>query len=135
MDLTALFLNLEIVGRRPDPYLQVYNEGLDRTTSQARPIRQVDRLNEQKILELVAAYIAGSTVSELVRQYSIHETTVRTHLKRSGVELRTYRKMSPADINRARVLRASGESFAVLASRFGVTASTIRKVLAEYDGS
>ena len=131
MDLTALFLNLEIVGRRPDPYLQVYNEGLDRTTSQARPIRQVDRLNEQKILELVAAYIAGSTVSELVRQYSIHETTVRTHLKRSGVELRTYRKMSPADINRARVLRASGESFAVLASRFGVTASTVHKALAE----
>ena len=128
MDLTALFLNFEPPGQSPKPSLESCDELVARVST---PIRRVDRLDEQKILELATGYLAGSNVSELVRQYQVHETTVRAHLKRSGVELRRFRKMSPAVIVEARVLRASGMSLTEIGARFGVTANTVKKVLAE----
>ena len=93
------------------------------------PIRRVDRLDEQKILALVAKYLHGSNVSEIAREFNVHETTVRAHLRRSGIDLRAYRKLSPDQIEEARQLRAAGASFAKLAGRYSAAGSTVRRLV------
>jgi transposase-like protein len=125
VDLTALFLNYEPPGQ------------VMRPTSDAdeimpvRPVRRVDRLGQQKALELMALYLEGLSVSQLASQYGVNITTVRNQLKAAEVELRPFLKLSPDQITEAGRLREGGASLVALANRFGVSTSTIKRVLVE----
>jgi DNA-directed RNA polymerase specialized sigma24 family protein len=125
VDLTALFLNYEPPGQEtgatPDDVVQ----------DVARPVRRVDRLGQQKALELVALYLNGFTVSELAAQYGVNITTVRNHLLAAEVELRPFRKLSRDQIVEACQMHADGMSLAEMARSFGVSTSTIKRMLVE----
>lgn len=128
MDLTALFLNYEPPGQETERTPDVLQDV-------ARPIRRVDRLGQQKALELVTAYLDGLTVSELAAQYGVNITTVRNQLLAAEVELRPFRKLSPSQIVEVCQLHADGMSLAELARSFGVSTSTIKRVLVESGAS
>lgn len=125
VDLVALFLNFVPPGQNADPTSEVVDLDV------RRPVRQVDQLGQQRILELVAAYIDGLSVSQLAVQFGVNVTTIRTHLQRSGVQMRPFRKLSPSQIQEARQLHIAGASLVELATRFGASVSTIRRLLAE----
>jgi len=124
VDLAALFLNYET----PDQEAMAPD---DAVPDVSRPIRRVDRLGQEKASELVAAYIDGLSVSHLAAQYGVNITTVRNQLKAAEVETRPFRKLSPKQIGEVCQLRAGGTSLAELGRSFGVSTSTIKRVLVE----
>ena len=101
VDLIALSLNYVPPGQNVDS-LSV--EPVDEPSNgvvRAGPVQRNNRLGEDKVLELVASYVAGMSVAELARQFEVNETTVRAHLKRRQVGRRPYRKVTPAQMQEA----------------------------------
>jgi len=45
------------------------------------------RLETEQILELVQAYLKGTRISDLARQYEIDQHTVYAHLRRQGARI------------------------------------------------
>ena len=67
------------------------------------------RLQAADIDRLIAAYVEGDSVPRLVRQFSIHRTTVLIHLERHGVaRRRSTRKLTDADVARGASLYLGG---------------------------
>jgi transposase-like protein len=93
VDLTALFLNYEPPGQETLPPSDVADFDAPRSA------RRVDRLGQEKALELVALYIEGLSVSQLAAQYGVNITTVRNQLKAAEVEMRPIRELSPQQSN------------------------------------
>lgn len=84
------------------------------------------RLSEQQVDDLVAGYLNGRTVAELVTEFGVHRATVSALLHKRGVETRVLpRRMTDDDVRLAADLYRSGESLAMLGRRFGVCDSTV----------
>lgn len=67
---------------------------------------------------------------ELSREFGMHFQTVRAHLRRRGVDLRTdHPGLLPVQIAEAVGLYRSGHSSYDLAMRYGVDRSTVTKYL------
>ncbi|MDZ7733900.1 MAG: helix-turn-helix domain-containing protein [Acidimicrobiia bacterium] len=90
------------------------------------------RLTGNEVDQLVAAYEAGASMTEVAALYHIHHTTVLLHLRRRGVPTRAnVRKLTDQDAHRAARYYQSGESLATVGKRFGVDAQTIRREFAK----
>ena len=83
--------------------------------------------------EVVAAYEAGATVTELAARHGCSTTTVRDVLAARGVERRARGPRSPLDGREDEVAAAyeAGATVRDLVDRFGANQRTVRKVLAE----
>ena len=91
--------------------------------------RQVHRrLRAPEIDDLVAGYLAGSTVYELAHQFSIHRQTVSEILRRRGIS-RRYRKLSPEQLDLACTLYRDGLSLTKVGKQLGRRAETVRQAL------
>lgn len=131
VDLTARFLNFVPPGQEPDSTPDVHDlDGLE-VQGPHTPIRRIDRVDQQQALKFVASYLDGLRVSQLAAQFGVHGTTVRAHLRRAGVELRPFRKLSPDQIVEVRQLHTTGVPQVDLATQFGVTITTIHRLLTE----
>src|SRR5437879_1381398 len=87
-----------------------------------------NRLSTDLIDELVAAFQAGATHSELAARFNIARTTVIAHLKRAGI--RRPRNGIPADrIDEVASLYRDGHSLAQLGNRLHVNPKTVWSAL------
>jgi hypothetical protein len=84
------------------------------------------RLSPTAVVDLVEAYQAGASISQLAVEFGIHRTTVAGHLDRRGVP-RHSRKTAWDDeiITQAAELYGTGLSLTHVAHRFGVDAQTV----------
>lgn len=88
------------------------------------------KLSPAEVSELVEAYKAGTSQAELSRRFGLHEQTVRAHLRRQGVSVRSQRVLTESQ--EAEVVRLYVEevwTFAELAGKFGVGEGAVRGVL------
>jgi transposase len=102
------------------------DEPFDRV--QTGPSQIQTRLGEQQILKLIADYLAGSSITQLVKDFNVNRGTVYEHLKRADVPRRGG-KLTPAQVIGLRTQHESGVSIAELAMKFGVSTSTIQRWL------
>jgi transposase len=86
------------------------------------------RLDEREASELVAVYLRGASVKDLVLRFGVHRHTVTSLLPRYGVELRL-RGMRPEDVMSAGRLYRDGWSLARLGMKYGVDGTTIWQAL------
>jgi len=86
------------------------------------------RLARHDIDDLTQAYVEGSSIDALTRRFSIHRTTVISHLDRLGVpRRRTVRTMNDRTVRQAATPYRRGESLKVVATNFGVDARTLAR--------
>jgi lambda repressor-like predicted transcriptional regulator len=96
-----------------------------------RVLRQPNRrLQPSEVDELVIRYQAGATMSGLAKDFGMHFQTVRAHLRRNGVSLRSEQPaLTSDDIAEAVALYQQGWSTYRLGERFQVDRSTVGKAL------
>jgi hypothetical protein len=84
------------------------------------------RLSPTAIVDLVEAYQAGATISQLAVDFGIHRTTVTGHLDRHGIPRHSEQTAWDDEIlTQAADLYATGLSLADVGHRFGVDAQTV----------
>ena len=84
------------------------------------------RLSPTDIGDLVEAYRAGATISQLAGDYGIHRSTVAGHLDRQRVPRHNEQTAWDDEIlSEAAELYAAGLSLANVADQFGVDAQTV----------
>jgi len=84
------------------------------------------RLSPADIDDLVDAYQAGATISQLAVEFGIHRTTVAGHLDRSGVPRHSEQTAWDDEIlKQAAELYATGLSLADVADKFGIDPQTV----------
>ena len=84
------------------------------------------RLSPTDINDLVDAYRAGATISQLAVDFGVHRTTVASHLDRHGVPRHSEQTTWYDEIlTHAAELDATGLSLADVADQFGVDAQTV----------
>jgi DNA-binding CsgD family transcriptional regulator len=72
--------------------------------------------------------LAGATVYQLARQFSVHRHTVSDILERRDVS-RRYRKLSPEQLDLACTLYRDGLSLIKVGEQLGRRAETVRQAL------
>ena len=84
------------------------------------------RLSPTDLDDLLDAYRAGATISQLAVEFSIHRTTVTAHLDRHGIPRHSGQTAWDDEIvTQAAELYATGLSLADVAQRFGIDAQTV----------
>ena len=84
------------------------------------------RLSPTDIDDLIAAYRAGATISQLAVEFGIHRTTVAGHLDRRGLPRRSEQTAwDDETLTQAAELYATGLSLADVADQFGIDAQTV----------
>ena len=84
------------------------------------------RLSPADVDELIAAYCAGTGISELAMRFRLHRTAVAAHLGRHCVERHGIAKAWTEDVlATAAALYESGRSLATVGAALGVDASTV----------
>ena len=84
------------------------------------------RLSPTDIHDLISAYQAGATISQLADDFGVHRTTVAGHLDRHRVARHNEQTAWDIEILRqAAELYATGLSLADVADQFGVDAQTV----------
>jgi len=92
------------------------------------------RLRRGEVEQLIAAYVTGASVGELVARFKVNRTTVLAHLKRNGVPRRaTGPKLGDEDVAEAADLYRAGLSLAAIGGRFRVDPATVGKALRRAD--
>lgn len=126
---------VEVLGRysKQIPNLEKFQALLELVPSGVPPAprkaRQAQRrLREAQVKELVADYLAGSTVYELADQFGVHRHTVSGILERRGVS-RRYQKLSPEQLDLACTLYRGGLSLTKVGRQLGRPAETVRQAL------
>lgn len=104
------------------------DEPFDRV--QAGPSQRQTRLGEKQILDLISSYLAGSSITQLVKDFNLNRNTVYEHLKRANIPRRGG-KLTPAQVVGLRAQHENGVSITDLATQFGVSDSTIQRRLAD----
>jgi hypothetical protein len=84
------------------------------------------------VSELVAAYQAGSTVTDLARKFSVQRETVYDTLKRQGVPLRKI-GLSPEEVTEAAALYSEGWPLARIGEKLDVAGNTVGNALRKAD--
>ena len=84
------------------------------------------RLSPTDIDDLISAYQAGTTISQLAAENGVHRTTVAGHLDRHRVARHNEQRAWDDEIlNQAADVYATGRSLADVADQFGVDAQTV----------
>ena len=84
------------------------------------------RLSPTDIDDLVAAYQAGATISQLAVEFGIHRATVAGHLDRHGVPRHSEQSAWTDDtLREAAEMYAEGLSLADIAAEYGIDAQTV----------
>jgi transposase len=131
VDLTALFLNSIPPDERPVlSSVELADEGVQGVT-QTGPVQRRTFLDEGKILDLIASYVAGTTIMGLATEFNVNPTTVYEHLRRQQVERRPFRKVRPAQVAVAVELYKAGTSMRQVARYLGVSPDTAKRILVE----
>lgn len=88
------------------------------------------RVSASKVTRIVAAYGAGKTIYEIVKEYGIHRVTVGEVLKREGVRMR---RQSPTEAQVSEMIRlySEGLSLKKVGDRLGFDAGTVHRRLKE----
>ena len=86
------------------------------------------RLDDREVEQLVAAYLAGSSVYKLAEQFDCHRETVSRRLKSRGVQMR-HLTVTKEQIDTAEHLYASGLPLAEVGRQMGLDPSTVRRRL------
>lgn len=115
--------------------LEALLQKLPDASSPARPRlatghRRAKQLQDDKALELVAAYETGASVHQLSRRYGIARQTVSKILRRHGVQMRKT-GLSDEQIEEAVRLYQDGWTLAKIGGRMGVSPDTVRLRLRE----
>ncbi len=86
------------------------------------------RLSEGNVQDLVRSYAEGSSIDQLARRFSVHRTTVISHLDRRGVpRRRIVRKLTDRDVKLAADQYWRGQSLKEVAEGFAVDARTLAR--------
>jgi hypothetical protein len=93
-------------------------------------LRRARRLGDDQIQELIAGYLAGSTVYELGDRFGIERRTVSNILHRHGVPLRRC-GLTPDQVDHAIHLYNLGWSLARVGQHLGVDHTTVLTKLRE----
>lgn len=84
------------------------------------------RLSRADIDELVVAYQAGATISQLAADFGIHRTTVAAHLDRHGTPRHSEQTAWNIDtLKQAARLYSTGLSLVDVADQFGIDPQTV----------
>jgi len=97
-----------------------------------RPLPRQNALHRSAVKLLVEDYEAGASTYELAERYNVQRNTVRDTLRRAGFDLTVKAKraaLSEEQKAEARRLFASGTTRRELIAVYGVSESTIRRVL------
>src|SRR5690625_4848645 len=97
-----------------------------------RPLPQQNTLHRSVVKLLIEDYEAGASTYELAERYNVRRNTVRDTLRRAGFDLTIKAKraaLSAEQKAEARRLFASGTTRRELMEMYGVSESTIRRVL------
>ncbi len=97
-----------------------------------RPLPRQNALHRSAVKLLVEDYEAGASTYELAERYNVQRNTVRDTLRRAGFDLTVKAKraaLSEDQKAEARRLFASGTTRRELIAVYGVSESTIRRVL------
>lgn len=88
------------------------------------------RLQPNQIAELLADYQAGTHLRELATKYAVSESTVKRHIRASGVEHRKTRALARDQIQEAaRLYVHDGWSILKLSKHLHCAEDTVRKAL------
>jgi DNA-directed RNA polymerase specialized sigma24 family protein len=99
------------------------------TAAEPRYSRQLQRrLTATEVVELVREYESGADMTELAARWGVHRTTVASHLRRAGAELRR-QGLSAEQVAVAIRLYEGGQSCERLADRFRCDDETVRLAL------
>lgn len=90
--------------------------------------RVVRRLAPGQIDELVQAYEAGATLSDLSEQFGQTRKTLSRALERRGVA-RRYRLMPEDGVSEAREAYESGRTLSEIGKELGLSRDTVRRAL------
>jgi DNA-binding transcriptional ArsR family regulator len=100
----------------------------DRNVDTSRPIRhRVRRLEDDQVDQLVGAFIAGATITQLVDRFKVHRTTVMAHLRRRGVP--RLGEWSPAQVSHVASRYESGETLDEIAATLEIDPRTVGRQL------
>jgi DNA-directed RNA polymerase specialized sigma24 family protein len=84
--------NLQVSGDTREAV--VAQTGAEDVASVRLQVKENRKLSPTEVVELVAAYEAGVSQRELTRRFGLHEQTVRAHLRRQEVNLRSVRVLT-----------------------------------------
>jgi lambda repressor-like predicted transcriptional regulator len=88
------------------------------------------KLQPNQVDQLVADYVAGANIDTLARSFGMHRQTVRNHLLRREVTLRSDSPaLSETQIDHLVELHATGLSTAKLGKQVGVGPTTVQRAL------
>jgi transposase-like protein len=87
------------------------------------------RLDPAVVAELVAAYEAGTSATQLTKQYNVGKGSVLRLLHEAGVAIRQPRVMGQAEIDQAVQLYESGQSLQRVGDHLGWNHKTIYRQL------
>ncbi|TFV62053.1 hypothetical protein E4P41_08620 [Geodermatophilus sp. DF01-2] len=98
--------------------------------SKAKITQPNRKLTPAEVDQLVTAYLGGADLKALGEQFGMHRQTVRAHLRRRDIELRSdSAALSEVQIDVAVRLYAEGLSTAKIGQRLGTNASTVQRGL------
>jgi DNA invertase Pin-like site-specific DNA recombinase len=121
------YLNPSDQGERLHDLLQIV-PSRPKTVTSRTPKAIHRRLRRAQVEELVIGYKTGSTVYQLAEQFRINRGTVSKLLEREGVPRRG-RPLSPAQIEQATELYASGLSLFRVGKLLGCDGTTVHLAL------
>ena len=93
-----------------------------------RPSKLSQRLSDETVAAILAAYQAGATTREVGERFSLAHSSVNKLLKEHGITARR-RSPNPDEVKRAVQLYEAGLSARVIAEHLGFGASTITRAL------
>lgn len=103
-----------------------------RREADERPLPQQSTLHRSVVKLLIKDYEAGASTHELAERYNVRRNTVQNTLRRAGLHLTAKAKraaLSEEQKAEARRLFVSGATRRELMEIYGVSESTIRRVL------
>jgi Mor family transcriptional regulator len=89
------------------------------------------KLQNDQVIQLVSEYLAGSNIAQLAREFGMHEQTVKAHLRRADVELRSGRVFNADQAAEIAEAYVAGATIKQLIEHYGSSVNPIRRVLRE----
>jgi len=133
LELVGLLRNYCQQGRRTAELAELLATARGSTReADDRPLPQQNALHRSVVRLIIDDYEAGASTYELAKRYNVRRNTVRDTLRRAGFDLTAKSKraaLSEEQKAEARRLFASGATRRELMEMYGVSESTIRRVL------
>ena len=133
MNVVGLLRNYCQQARRTAELAELLATARESTRSPGdRPLPQQHTLHRSVVKLLIEDYEAGASTYEFAKRYNVRRNTVRDTLRRAGFDLTAKSKraaLSEEQKVEARRLFASGATRRELMEMYGVSESTIRRVL------